>query len=127
MNNRGFTLIELIIIIIVLGILAVSAIPIYYNLADDAKTSAEKGVVGNVKAGIMLYYVNQAKSGGTPSYPSELDSEQAGTAASDSTPLFVNVIQGGVTESWTKTTDTTYTGPTGTVYTYNSATGAFSK
>ncbi len=125
MSQRGFTLIELIIIIVVLGVLAVSAIPIYYNLTDDAKASAEKGVVGNVKAGVMLYYVNSAKSGGTPAYPSVLDSEADGTVASDSKPLFVNVVAGGVTEGWTKTNSTTYVGPAGTTYTYSNSAGTF--
>ena len=127
MNKGGFTLIELIIIIVVLGVLAVSAIPIYYNLTSDAKTSAEKGVVGNVKAGIMLYYVNSAKDGGTPSYPTVLDSEADGTTASDAKPLFVNVVQGGVTSGWSKTNSTTYVGPAGNTYVYSSANGTFTK
>jgi len=127
MNKGGFTLIELIIIIVVLGVLAVSAIPIYYNLTSDAKTSAEKGVVGNVKAGIMLYYVNSAKSGGTPAYPTVLDAEADGTSASDAKPLFVNIVQGGVTSGWSKTNSTTYTGPAGNIYVYSSANGTFTK
>ncbi len=127
MDAKGFTLIELIIIIVVLGVLAVSAIPIYYNLTDDAKDSAEKGVVGNVRAGIMLYYVNSAKSGGTPAYPTALDAEANDTTASDTDPLFVNVVQGGVTEGWTKVTATTYTGPASNTYAYSSANGTFLK
>jgi len=127
MNAKGFTLIELIIIIVVLGVLAVSAIPIYYNLTDDAKESAEKGVVGNVRAGIMLYYVNSAKSGGTAAYPTTLDSESNDTVASDSDPLFVNVVQGGVTDGWTKKTATTWEGPTGSTYAYASGAGTFLK
>ena len=127
MDTKGFTLIELIIIIVVLGVLAVSAIPIYYNLTDDAKGSSEKGVVGNVRAGIMLYYVNSAKSGGTPAYPTTLDAEANDTAASDSDPLFINVVQGGVTDGWTKKTATTWEGPAGNTYAYSSAAGTFLK
>jgi prepilin-type N-terminal cleavage/methylation domain-containing protein len=127
MNQSGFTLIELIIIIVVLGVLAVSAVPIYYNLTDDAKESSEKGVVGNVKAGIMLYYVNSAKSGGTPAYPTALDAEAKGTTSSDSDPFFINVVAGGVTSGWTKTDTSDYKGPAGNTYAYSSTNGTFLK
>ena len=38
MNNKGFTLIELIVVIMVLGILAAVVAPKYINIEDDAKT-----------------------------------------------------------------------------------------
>jgi len=125
---KGFTIIELIIIIVILGVLAVSAVPIYYNLTGDAKESSEKGVVGNVRAGIMLYYVNSAKDGGgTPAYPSTLDSCANGSTASDSNPFFATVVQGGVTEGWSKTDAGQYIGPAASTFTYTSSTGAFAK
>ncbi|MGC3835883.1 type II secretion system protein [Moritella viscosa] len=42
-KQNGFTLIELVIVIIVLGILAATAVPKFINLQDDAKESALKG------------------------------------------------------------------------------------
>ena len=56
---KGFTLIELIMIIVILGILAAVAIPKYFDLQTQAKVSAEKGVVGGVRSGIATYYGNQ--------------------------------------------------------------------
>lgn len=130
MNRRketesGFTLIELIIIIVVLGVLAVAAVPIYHDMTTDAKVSAEKSVVGNVRSGLSLYYVNSTLGGGTPSYPDLLDAANDNTEASDAKPLFVNVIQGGVTEGWTKQNDTTYLGPAGNTYEYSNVAGTF--
>ncbi|WEE21579.1 prepilin-type N-terminal cleavage/methylation domain-containing protein [Aeromonas caviae] len=55
-KQSGFTLIELVIVIIILGILAVTAAPKFLNLQDDARTSTLKGVEGSLKsAGAMVY------------------------------------------------------------------------
>jgi len=45
-NQKGFTLIELIIVIVVLGILAVTAAPQFINFSSDARTSTVKGLKG---------------------------------------------------------------------------------
>lgn len=55
-KQAGFTLIELVIVIIILGILAVTAAPKFLNLQDDARTSTLKGVEGSLNsAGAMVY------------------------------------------------------------------------
>ncbi len=124
--NKGnaFTLIELVMVIVVLGILAVVAIPKYFDLSSQAKTSAEKGVLGGVRSGIATYYGN-ACAGGTCAYPATLDAASTGACTSGNS-CFGNAISQAVTDSsWTKASATTYTGPAGTTYTYASGAGTF--
>ena len=53
-QQKGFTLIELIIVIIILGILAVTAAPRFFNFASDARASTVQGMEGSVKAASAL-------------------------------------------------------------------------
>lgn len=51
-KSSGFTLIELIIVIVILGILAVTAAPRFLNLQDDARNAVLNGVVAEMKGQI---------------------------------------------------------------------------
>lgn len=55
-QQSGFTLIELIMVIVVLGALAVSAIPRYVDLQDEADTAATDGIAGALAAGSAINY-----------------------------------------------------------------------
>jgi MSHA pilin protein MshA len=116
-RSKGFTLIELVMVIVILAILAAVAIPKYFDLQNDARAAAEKGVVGGVRAGIYTYYASNK------AFPTTLDAAADGACAA----CFATVLsQGGVTDNtWSKTSSNTYTGPTSVTYTYTAATGEF--
>ena len=68
-SQRGFTLIELVIIIVVLGIIAAVAVPKYVDMVTEARESACKGALGGMRSGISIYYANSALQTGTAVFP----------------------------------------------------------
>ena len=119
-KTKAFTLIELVMVIVIIGILAVVAIARYFDLAHDAETAAEMGVVAGVVSGIYTYYAQNK------AFPPALDSASAGQACSFGNACFAAVLgQGGITQDWIKSGNFNYTGPTGRVYTYTAAEGFF--
>lgn len=117
--KKGFTLIELIMIIVILGTLAIVAVPKYFDLQASANLAAEKGVVGGVRAGILTYFVQNK------AYPPSLDSATTAACAAANVCFDTVLQQGGITSEWTKVATASYTGPAGTTYTYTSGTGDF--
>lgn len=68
MSRKGFTLIELIMVIVILGIISAIAIPKYVDLSTQAKNAAAKGAIGSIRAAIAIKYAESAVNG-TPAFP----------------------------------------------------------
>ncbi|HTY13203.1 MAG TPA: prepilin-type N-terminal cleavage/methylation domain-containing protein [Candidatus Omnitrophota bacterium] len=123
--KKGYTLIELIIVVVILAVLAVVVLSRYINLSDQAYSSIEKATVGAVKVGIVTYYLDPAR-GNYHNYPSGLDNATVGYASSGN--LFFNFIldQPVTSPDWRKTVPNTYLYvPTGNTWTYNANVGLF--
>ena len=87
-NRKGFTLIELIMVTIILGILAAVAIPRYMTTVEKAEAAAEDAVIGSIMAGLETYAVEQLMDNGRRSWPTNpwdaLETKPVGYDANDS-------------------------------------------
>lgn len=62
-GNRGFTLIDLIVTMLVLVVLAMTVIPVYQNLMQNANDSAAKAALGEMRAAIRAYSAREIAEG----------------------------------------------------------------
>ncbi|QIZ77918.1 prepilin-type N-terminal cleavage/methylation domain-containing protein [Ferrimonas lipolytica] len=53
-KQRGFTFVELVIVVVILGLLAAVALPRFINLTDEAEVAAAEGVGGGFAAAVGL-------------------------------------------------------------------------
>jgi len=67
--RAGFTLIELMAVVLILAILAGVALPKFFDYQVTARDAACKGALGGVRAGIANFYANRAVTTGTAAYP----------------------------------------------------------
>ena len=68
-SRNGFTLIELIIVMVILGIMAAVAVPRYLDSIENAEKSAEKAVISSIRAGLKQAANDSLYSNGRASWP----------------------------------------------------------
>lgn len=82
-TQKGFTLIELVVVIVILGILAATALPKFIDLSGEASQAAVEGVAGAISGAAAVNYA--AKKAGNGSASAVDNCNDAGT-----------LLQGGV-------------------------------
>ncbi len=115
-RTSGFTLVELVIVIVVLGILAAVAIPAFLDFTTDAKEAACKGSLGGVRSAVSSFYAYSAtpSGGGTATWPTLAELTTEGTVMEGiipdnpySTSATKNDVIAGVTKGTPVTIGTT--------------------
>ena len=74
LQRKGFTIIELVMVISIIGILAVIALPRFVDLQINAREAATKGALGAVRSVLAIEYARSATGGAAASYPTALSS-----------------------------------------------------
>ncbi len=85
-TRTGFTLIELMAVVLILAILAGVALPRFFDYQTRAREAACKGTLGGVRAGVANYYADQAITFGLAAYPTLAQLTTVGTVMQERIP-----------------------------------------
>ena len=87
--KEGFTLIEILVVVAIIGMLGAVAVPAYMNYLADARITTTRSIIKNIEDACQMYNM---KHGGK--YPRQLSELQEGD--DDNPPL----LDGGIEDPW---------------------------
>ncbi len=108
-NRHGFTLVELMITVVIIGVLAAVAIPLYQGNVTRAKTSEADAALGTIRTALRVYYAE------FQAYPTQV------AAAEVTTISGLNFVAADLNGTYFNADEYTYKSAAGVAYTIEAA------
>ncbi len=100
MDSKGFTLIELVVVIVIMGILAAVAIPKYVDMAGQAKKAHDSSQLNSLRSATHLLYAKSVLETGSTNWPAEADINAQMSKTNFTWKFYTNVIYTQSSGQW---------------------------
>ncbi len=90
-NQKGFTMVELMVVVVIVGVLAAVAVPMYSKYIKNARVSEATGKIGEVVTAAKAWAIENPNTAGNPIWPSGA----GGIVDLTQSDLFTYAITGG--------------------------------